>query len=90
MNIRKKTIIAGALLLTGLGTYTVGSVTAQIGAPPGPPPWVTENGIVDLDKLPPCFKKVGSDGELIRDNTGRPVCIPTEELFGLPPMPENE
>jgi hypothetical protein len=89
MKFLKKLIIAGALLLTATGTYVIGSVVAQAGNPPPPPSWVKPNGIVDLSKLPECIKRVGPNGELVRDNNGNPVCIPAKELFAPPPPPQS-
>jgi len=89
MKVRKKAILAGALLLTGLGTYTLGAVAANIGGPPGPPPWAKANGVVDLDKVPACLERVGPDGQIVKDSNGRPACVPREQVFAPPPPLEE-
>jgi hypothetical protein len=84
MKFLKAALLAIAVTVVGVIAFGVGLVNAQSPELPSSPPWVRDNGIIDLSKLPECFEVVGPDGQTVRDERGRNVCIPSEQLFAPP------
>lgn len=89
MNVRKHGMMAGAVLAAGLVSFSIGAVATANNEPPAPA-WVRPDGTLDRSKLPECIVAIGSDGQPLRDDKGKSVCVPTAELFAPPAAPAGE
>jgi hypothetical protein len=79
----QKWVVPIAILLAVVALFAVAtwseptaaeSVISAPGAKSGHPAWVKSDGAIDRSKLPPCFKIVGSDGKIVTDANGQPLC----------------
>lgn len=52
------------------------------------PDYVQPNGALDMSKLPKCFKKLDKEGKIEKDKDGKEICIPSQELYAPPPVPQ--
>jgi hypothetical protein len=85
--LRKNAVIITVLIIAGVVSFGIGASTTYGNKPPLDLPWERPDGTIDMEKLPECFKVVGSDGQTILDPKGKPVCIPSKDLFA-PPLPK--
>lgn len=96
MRLRNYILRVSLVLLAGLLAFGVGSQVLA-NNPQSGPPWVRADGTLDRAQLPECIPAMVRNGELLRDDQGKTVCIPSEELYGsvtpdgrvLPPTRNN-
>lgn len=79
--LHRRPVLIAAAAIVGLGAAT--SATSPGDAPAPPPPWVDEDGTVDLSEVPARLPVSGPDGEVVG-------YIDSAALFAPPPLAPEE